>query len=180
MANQTFVFLIIFYIIAFIYVKEPHYKYFGYIMLLIVYLAFVIVGIQNIFEIIAGFNKMVEIGTTGTEKFIYNATSFSILCIVFFNIYGLIRVINAYWFRTKTMKSFDLHLSARHNSNLIRFDNAFIVGNLAFALLIFSFILPDDMFGYKKIIQSILLLVSFICTLIVIAYSTMFSYIKRD
>ena len=53
--GQSIVFLIIFYIIAFIYVKEPHYKYFGYIMLTVVYLFSLGIGLQNAGAISTGF-----------------------------------------------------------------------------------------------------------------------------
>lgn len=183
MANQSVAFLIIFYIIAFIYVKEPHYKYFGYIMLMIVYLASLLVMFQNYSEIGNGFTTMTSgftMKSEGLTKFIYSATGISMFAIVFFNIYSLFKVLNAYWFRTKTMKSFDLKLSTHHKSNLIRFDNSFIVGNIAFALLIMSFILEPFPPEYQKYIQAVLLFVSFVCVLIEIDYATRFSYIKRD
>ena len=53
--GQSIVFLIIFYIIAFIYVKEPHYKYFGYIMLIIIYIFSLGIGLQNADAISTGF-----------------------------------------------------------------------------------------------------------------------------
>lgn len=180
--GQSVVFLIIFYIITFIYVKEPHYKYLGYIMLTIVYLFSLGVGLQNADAIATGF-------ATFKNEFLYKPLAYNVflVCafsIVVFNVYSLIRVLNAYWFKTKSMKSFDLKLNKRHKNNLNNFDNSFIVGNVAAAFLVLSFVgtgLPDvDQKIQLPFLQAFLFLVAFVCVWIETAYSTMFSYIKRD
>ncbi len=180
--GQSIVFLIIFYIIAFIYVKEPHYKYFGYIMLIIVYIFSLGIGLQNADAISTGF-------ATFSQMFLQNIVNrnlfmLSALSIVVFNLYSLIRVTNAYWFKTKSMKSFNLKLNKRHKKNLNNFDNSFIVGNVALALLIISFIgtgLPAvDQIIQFPVLQAFLFLIAFVCVWIETTYSTKFSYIKRD
>jgi len=180
--GQSVVFLIIFYIIAFIYVKEPHYKYFGYIMLTIVYLFSLGIGLQNADAILTGFATFSQMFLQNVV--IRNAFVLSAFSIVVFNLYSLIRVLNAYWFKTKSMKSFDLKLNERHKQNLNNFDNSFIVGNVATALLIISFIgtgTPTvDQIIQFPVLQAFLFLVAFVCVWIETAYSTKFSYIKRD
>jgi len=179
MANQSILFLIIFYIIAFIYVKEPHYKYFGYIMLTIVYLFSLGIVFQNAATFATGFQTFQN--TFLTQPVAYNVFILSVLSIVVFNLYSLIRVLNAYWFKTKSMKSFDLKLNERHKQNLNHFDNSFIVGNVAAVLLLVSFNGPNvDKIIKLPFLQFVLFLVSFICVWIETAYSTMFSYITRD
>jgi hypothetical protein len=187
--GQSIIFLIIFYIIAFIYIKEPHYKYFGYIMLTIVYLFSLGIGLQNASEIATGFASFSQEFLTNVV--VRNLFMLCVLLIVVFNLYSLIRILNAYWFKTKSMKSFNLKLSERHKNNLNNFDNSFIVGNVAAALLILSFIWTNNS-GIQIIdniikvgmtnnfVRAFLFLVSFVCVWIETAYSTIFSYIKRD
>ena len=177
--GQNVVFLIIFYIIAFIYVKEPHYKYFGYIMLTIVYLFSLGITLQNASDIALEFESF-------QQKFLQNVVIKNVFMlfafsIVVFNLYSLIRILNAYWFKTKSMKSFDLKLNERHKENLRNFDNSFIVGNSAAALLLLSFTQPQiSSFSNINVIRAILFLISFVCVWIETAFSTKFSYIKRD
>lgn len=205
MTSQSIVFLIVFYIIAFIYVKEPNYKYFGYIMLAIVYLFSLGIAIQNKETIQTGF-AIFEAAFL-QNMIIKNVFLLCVLCIVVFNIYSLFRILNAYWFKTKSMKSFDLKLNTRHKENLRNFDNSFIVGNVSSTFLLFSFVWTDTgiewldnikknmttsattPFNTYKIwkgnppilfVQSALFLISFVCVWIETAYSTKFSYIKRD
>lgn len=187
--GQSVVFLIVFYIVAFIYVKEPHYKYFGYIMLTIVYLFSLGVMLQNASDIADGFQSFQEAFLQNVViKNVFMLFAFSI---VVFNLYSLIRVLNAYWFKTKSMKSFDLKLNERHKRNLLHFDNSFIVGNVAGALLLLSFawnstaVLPRFFDIMRSVltanpVRAILFLISFVCVWIETAFTTMFSYIKRD
>ena len=181
--EQSLVYLIIFYIIAFIYVKEPHYKYFGYIMITILYIFSLGLALQNADAILIGF-------ATFSQMFLQhpianNVFMLSAFSIIVFNLYSLIRILNAYWFKTKSMKSLDLKLSERHKNNLNNFDISFIVGNVAATLLILSFIGTKIPAIYNIIIQFQVLqlglfLVSFVCVWIETAYSTKFSYIKSD
>jgi|Laugrespbdmm15sd_2_1035082.scaffolds.fasta_scaffold02572_4 hypothetical protein len=192
--GQSIVFLIVFYIIAFIYVKEPHYKYFGYIMLVIVYLFSLGIMLQNTSAITAGFQPFKAAFLQNVSvKNVFMLFAFSIIV---FNLYSLGRVVEAYWFKTKSMKSFDLKLSQRHKNNLRNFDNSFIVGNVAAALLLFSFVGIGDT-GVEFIenikiamttgskppiifIQAFLFFISFVCVWVETTFSTLFANIKRD
>jgi hypothetical protein len=180
--GQSLVYLIIFYIIAFIYVKEPHYKYFGYIMLTIIYIFSLVIGLQNASEIVSGFATFKTAFLQ--QPIANNVFMLSVFSIIVFNLYSLITVLDAYWFKTKSMKSLDLKLNERHKNNLNNFDISFIVGNVAAALLILSFIgtgIPNiDQIIKFPVLQLGLFLVSFVCVWIETAYSTKFSYIKRD
>ena len=186
--GQSIVFLIVFYIIAFIYVKEPHFKYFGYIMLTIVYLFSLGVMLQNASDIAQGFESFRQAFLQNVG--VYNVFMLFAFSILVFNLYSLIRVLNAYWFKTKSMKSFDLKLNERHKRNLLHFDNSFIVGNVAAALLLLSFAwnTPTKIPFFDIIrlvltangVRAILFLISFVCVWIETAFSTKFSYIKRD
>jgi len=193
MANcgQSIVFLMVFYIIAFIYVKEPHFKYFGYIMLTIVYLFSLGIALQNSSAIMSGFQPFKNAFLTNTiVRNIFMLLAFSIIV---FNLYSLGRILEAYWFKTKSMKSFDLKLNKRHKKNLRNFDMSFIVGNIASSLLLLSFVGFGDT-GIQIIeeiklavangpivfIQAFLFMVSFASVWVETTYSTMFSYIKRD
>jgi len=193
MANcgQSIVFLMVFYIIAFIYVKEPHFKYFGYIMLTIVYLFSLGIALQNSSAIMSGFQPFKNAFLTNTiVRNIFMLLAFSIIV---FNLYSLGRILEAYWFKTKSMKSFDLKLNKRHKKNLRNFDMSFIVGNIASSLLLLSFVGFGDT-GIQIIeeiklavangpivfIQAFLFMVSFASVWVETTYSTLFSYIKRD
>jgi hypothetical protein len=200
--DQSLVFLIIFYIIAFIYVKEPHYKFFGYILLTIVYLFSIIIFLNNKNVIITRFNEaglipalaqsifnlLKGFGTIETiTSIVQNGFILSLILIVVFNIYSLFRILNAYWFRTKTMKSFDLKLSEHHKKNLVVFDNSFIVGNTSFGLFIISLLIKGEPLSEKikniftnQKFQGLLYFISFVCVWIETDYSTRFTYIKRD
>ncbi len=193
MANcgQSIVFLMVFYIIAFIYIKEPHFKYFGYIMLTIVYLFSLGIALQNSSAIMSGFQPFKNAFLTNTiVRNIFMLLAFSIIV---FNLYSLGRILEAYWFKTKSMKSFDLKLNKRHKKNLRNFDMSFIVGNIASSLLLLSFVGFGDT-GIQIIeeiklavangpivfIQAFLFMVSFASVWVETTYSTLFSYIKRD
>ena len=179
--EQSLVFLIIFYIVAFIYVKEPHYKYFGYIMLMIVYIFSIGIGLQNASAIMTGFDTVRTVFLSNVV--VYNIFILCAFSIIFFNLYSLYTVLNAYWFKTKSMKSFDLKLNERHKQNLINFDNSFIVGNVSSALLLISLIktgipLVDGMIS-QPFVQVGLFLISFVCVWIEMVFATKFSYIKQ-
>lgn len=196
MANcgQSIVFLIVFYIIAFIYVKEPHFKYFGYIMLTIVYLFSLGVMLQNASAIALGFQTF-KIAFL-QQKLVYNVFMLFAFSIIVFNLYSLGRILEAYWFKTKSMKSFDLKLNQRHKKNLRNFDISFIVGNVAATLLLFSLVgigntgvqwITDIQTAISSgskppivFIQGFLFLVSFACVWVETAFSTLFANIKRD
>jgi hypothetical protein len=199
---QKFVFIIIFYIIAFIYVKEPRYKFFGYIMLTIVYLSSIFILLYNTNDITTGFKLLLENILSGVKM--YNVFLLAAFSIVFFNLYSLIKILNAYWYKSTKVKSYNLKLSKQQKDNLTRFDNSFIVGNI----FGFLFLLIQICFGsetnipfidnFTKTIKAtgidikntqhvmilsaalISFLTSFICVWVEMINATRFSYIKRQ
>lgn len=189
------VIFIFFYIIAFIYVREPHYKYIGYIMLAIVYILSVIVTIQNrdLFwpAIINIFPK--------DSTFPYEKALFIVLfAIVFFTLFSIIKVIDAYSDAASKKKSFDLKLSQRNKNFLAAYENSFIVGNvfMAVALLVLA-INPNNEMPFStsgittrvgklfenidnKVIIYLGVLVPFICVWIQFGNAWQFSKIKNN
>ena len=81
MANcgQSIVFLIVFYIIAFIYVKEPNYRYFGYIMLTLVYIFSIGIALQNTSAITPGFQPF-------KAEFLQNVVVYNVFMLFAFSI----------------------------------------------------------------------------------------------
>ena len=201
--SQGFVFIVLFYIVAFIYVfdsekaikngkqRQPgNYKYFGYIMLIIVYILSIGLIVQNLnlfISIGSGFNLLKDVLT---EKGVYNIFLICAFSIGFFNLYSLIKILNAYWFKSSHDGTFDLKLSDRHIQNLKWFDNSFVVGIVSMFFFIMTLLYTELTSSYTTInkiytssklgIQGILFFISFICVSIGIVFSTRFSYIKRD
>lgn len=198
--SQGFVFIVLFYIVAFIYVfdSEPaikgskerqpgNYKYFGYIMLIIVYILSIGLIVQNLNLFGSGFNLLKDVLA---EKGVYNIFLICAFSIGFFNLYGLIKILNAYWFKSNHDKTFDLKLSDRHIQNLKWFDNSFVVGIVSMFFFIVtvlykeltsSYVNINQLYASSKLgIQGVLFFISFICVSIGMVFSTRFSYIKRD
>ena len=193
--SQGFVFIVLFYIVAFIYVfdsekalkgkkeKQPgNYKYFGYIMLIIVYILSIGLIVQNLNLFGSGFNLLKD---ALAEKGLYNIFLICAFSIGFFNLYGLIKILNAYWFKSNHDKTFNLKLSDRHIQNLKWFDNSFVVGIVSMFFFIVTVLYNEQninqIYTSSKLgIQSVLFFISFVCVSIGIVFSTRFSYIKRD
>lgn len=198
--SQGFVFIVLFYIVAFIYVfdsekalkgrkyRQPgNYKYFGYIMLIIVYILSIGLIVQNLNLFGTGFNLLKD---ALTEKGLYNIFLICAFSIGFFNLYSLIKILNAYWFKSNHEKTFNLKLSDRHIQNLKWFDNSFVVGIVSMFFFIVTVLYKELTSSYVNInqlyasykfgIQSVLFFISFVCVSIGIVFSTRFSYIKRD
>jgi hypothetical protein len=198
--SQGFVFIVLFYIVAFIYVfdsekaikngkqRQPgNYKYFGYIMLIIVYILSIGLIVQNLNLFGSGFNLLKDVLT---EKGLYNIFLICAFSIGFFNLYSLIKILNAYWFKSNHEKTFNLKLSDRHIQNLKWFDNSFVVGIVSMFLFIMTLLYTELTSSYvninqlysvlKPFIQGGLFFISFICVWVGMVFSTRFSYIKRD
>jgi hypothetical protein len=198
--SQGFVFIVLFYIVAFIYVfdsekalkggkqRQPgNYKYFGYIMLIIVYILSIGLIVQNLNLFGTGFNLLKDVLA---EKGLYNIFLICAFSIGFFNLYSLIKILNAYWFKSNHEKTFNLKLSDRHIQNLKWFDNSFVVGIVSMFFFIVTVLYNELNSSYvninqlysvlKPFIQGGLFLVSFVCVWIGMFFSTRFSYIKRD
>ncbi len=165
--NASLVLFIFFYIIAFIYVKEPHYKLIGYVMLSVIYfLSLVSIGM----------NREIFILPTLPTMYYY-AFLASIFCVVFVTAYSLITVIDAYFAKANKVQTFDLKLSQRFKNHLLVFENTFIVGWTSFALFLLSLTNAE---WTNKNIYAVPLLASFVCVWIQLAFATKFAKIKRD
>jgi len=100
---------------------------------------------------------------------------------VFFSLYSLIKILNAYAFKSTKDGTFDLKLSARSQRELKMFDNSFIVGNISLFVFIMLIAKGVDFGDSVKTngAQLFLFMVAFICVWIQMVFATRFSYIKR-
>lgn len=159
---------IYFYIIAFIYVREPNYKHIGYIMLTIVY---IFSGVA-----VAYAYSNYPITNLITNPLYLKGLILVVFIIVFVTLFSLIYIIDAYYVQASKLKSFDLKLNQRYKNLLATFENAFIVGNVTFACMLLA--LASD-FKYLTIIY-IGILVPFVSVWFQLASAIRFSKIKND
>ncbi len=179
----TFIF---FYIIAFIYVREPHYKYIGYIMLAVVYILSVIVTVINRDLFINSINNIL------TNSLYKRALFIAVFAIVFFTLFSIIKILDAYSDAASKKNSFDLKLSQRYKQYLNAYENSFIVGNvfMALGLLVLAMNTSSlnninifNKFSFKKEYNVWLYvcgLIAFISVWIQLAFAIKFSKIKND
>jgi hypothetical protein len=160
---------IFFYIITFIYVREPHYKYIGYIMLAIVYILSCIAIIMNRELYIENLTTL----TTSYTKWIILV----IAIVVSVSLSSIITIIDAYTVSASSKKSFDLKLNTYYKNQLATFENTFIIGNVLLAL-IFVYLTMDT--THNKVVLYIGLLVPFVCVWFQLASAIRFSKIKKD
>ncbi len=161
---------IVFYIVALIYVKEPHYKYIGYIMLAIIYILSGIVTIQN---------RELFLPVSLLPNLMYQRVAFiAIFAIVFFTLFSIIKILDAYSDASSSKNSFDLKLSQRYKMYLNSYENSFIVGNVFMALGLLVLAQPPQ--SINQVLLYICGLVAFICVWIQFAYAIKFSKIKND
>lgn len=166
--NSKSVAFIYFYIIAFIYVREPIHKHIGYIMLTIVY---IFSGVA-----VAYAYSNYPITNLITNPLYLKGLILAVFIIVFVTLFSLIYIIDAYYVQASKLKSFDLKLNQRYKNLLATFENAFIVGNVTFACMLLA--LASD-FKYLTIIY-IGILVPFISVWFQLASAIRFSKIKND
>ena len=166
--NSKSVAFIYFYIIAFIYVKEPNYKHIGYIMLTIVY---IFSGVA-----VAYAYSNYPITNLNTNPLYLKGLILAVFIIVFVTLFSLIYIIDAYYAQASKLKSFDLKLNQRYKNQLATFENAFLVGNVTFACMLLA--LASD-FKYLTIIY-IGILVPFVSVWFQLASAIRFSKIKND
>lgn len=157
---------LLFYIIAFIYVREPNHKHIGYIMLTIVYIfsGVAIAQAHNNF-----YNPI-------TNPYYLKGLASAVFIIVFVTLFSLIYIIDAIYAQASKLKSFDLKLNQRYKNLLATFENAFIVGNVSFAFMLIALAS-----GYNNVtIIFIGIMVPFICVWFQLASAIRFSKIKND
>ena len=122
------------------YVLKKHTKFWGYIMLIIAYiLSFgYIFQIENDIQI--GFKPIKDV-LDGMKIFgqvtMFHVFFLCLLCLIFLNVYSLIKVLNAYHFRSNIQASFDLELTEKHEKELKTFDESFLVGIVSLFVFIY-------------------------------------------
>jgi hypothetical protein len=166
--NSKSVAFIYFYIIAFIYVREPNYKHIGYIMLTIVY---IFSGVA-----VAYAYSNYPIANLITNPLYLKGLILAVFIIVFVTLFSLIYIIDAYYAQASKLKSFDLKLNQHYKNLLTTFENAFLVGNVTFACMLLAL---ASGFKYLTIIY-IGILVPFISVWFQLASAIRFSKIKND
>ncbi len=166
--NSKSVAFIYFYIIAFIYVREPNYKHIGYIMLTIVY---IFSGVA-----VAYAYSNYPITNLNTNPLYLKGLILAVFIIVFVTLFSLIYIIDAYYAQASKLKSFDLKLNQRYINLLTTFENAFLVGNVTFACMLLALAS-----GFKNVIIIYIgILVPFVSVWFQLASAIRFSKIKND
>ena len=155
------------YIITFIYVREPHYKYIGYIMLTIVYIFSVFATIQS---------RNLFIPSIVTNPTYAKGLAFALFIIVFVTLFSLIKILDAYSTQASKLKSFDLKLNRNYKTLLQTFENTFIIGNVVMSLLLI--LLSSNMVNAPLLYAGIL--IPFVCVWFQLSSSIQFSKIKND
>ena len=178
--SKSFISLFICYFVSFIYVFEKHTKFWGYILLIITYLFSFLFVYQYKIDIETNFRTLAEY-LKESSVYIFRVFLVCLFCIVFFSLYSLIKILNAYAFKSTKDGTFDLKLSARSQRELKMFDNSFIVGNISLFVFIMLIAKGVDFGDSVKTngAQLFLFMVAFICVWIQMVFATRFSYIKR-
>ncbi len=179
--SKSFISLFICYFVSFIYVFEKHTKFWGYILLIITYLFSFLFVYQYRTDIELNFGKFAEY-LKESSVYIFRVFVVCLFSIVFFSLYSLIKILNAYAFKSTKEGTFDLKLSARHARELKIFDNSFIIGNIALFVFILLLAKGYDFGDYVKNNGSKLFffMIAFVCVWIQMACATKFSYVKRE
>lgn len=178
--SKSFISLFICYFVSFIYVFEKHTKFWGYILLIITYLFSFLFVYQYKIDIETNFRTLAEY-LKESSVYIFRVFLVCLFCIVFFSLYSLIKILNAYTFKSTKEGTFDLKLSARHRRELKMFDNSFIVGNISLFVFIMLIAKGVDFGDSVKTngAQLFFFMIAFICVWIQMVFATRFSYIKR-
>jgi len=179
--SKSLISLFICYFVSFIYVFEKHTKFWGYILLIISYLFSFLFAYQYRTDIETNFRTLAEY-LKESSVYIFRVFLVCLFSIVFFSLYSLIKILNAYVYKSKKEGTFDLKLSARRERELKIFDNSFIVGNISLFVFIMLLAKGYDFGDSAKNngIQLLFFLVAFVCVWIQMAFATKFSYVKRE
>ena len=166
--------LVVFYIVALTFVMKKHFHYIGYILLLIVYLFNLIYIFINSGDFLKAIDILIPIAGGLFSK--NNFIKASVLIIVFFSLYSLIRMIDTYNYLINTNQTYDIALSKYHQKNMDRFNVSFIVSTAALIIFLFLLSIPIT----NPMIIFALLIISLISTFLEIGFSTSFSAMKYD
>ena len=194
--SKSFISVIIVYAVSLMYLFQKDTKFWGYVMLIIAYLFSYGYIFQFRDPLAKGFNEFIKfvygsvddkfinsyriISNVFTEGTLYTIFMFALLCIVFFNLYSLIKILNAYSFKSTKTGSFDLKLNKRHTKQLKVFDTSFIIGNVSlFAFMYYLVVAGRHNVPFNPL-KSALFLVSFVSVWIGVGFATEFSFIKRE
>ena len=154
------------YIVAFIYIREPNYKFIGYIMLCVVYIFSALSFIKHRDLYLSLLSNPIHL----------KGVSLVLFVIVFVSLFSLIKIIDAYYKQASKIKSFDLKLNNNYKTQLATYEYTFIIGNIAIALGLL-------LASYGKLIVPMLyisILIPFICIWFQLSSSIRFSKIKND
>lgn len=198
--SKGFISVIIVYAVSLMYLFQNNTKFWGYIMLIIAYLfsygyiyqfrepltkgakifaQYVHGGVEDM-TVNLSYGVTRFITNLFTEGSMYTIFMFSVLCIVFFSFYSLIKILNAYSFKSTKTGSFDLKLNKRHAKELDLFNWSFIIGNVALYMFIYYLIVAGRDGVKFEPFKGFLFLVAFVSVWIETGAATEFSYITRD
>ena len=201
--SKGFISVIIVYAVSLIYLFQNNTKFWGYVMLIIAYIfsyGYIFQFREPLFKGVNEFIKFVHGKTQNamdnisiesysvrnlmtsvfSQSVLYNIFLLFGISYVFMNVYSLIKILNAYSFKSTKTGSFDLKLNKKHTKELKIFDWSFIIGNVSFFTFLYYLVSAggDSMIKFEY--KWLLLLFAFISVWFVIGTAIEFSYIKRE
>lgn len=201
--SKGFISVIIVYAVSLMYLFQKNTKFWGYVMLIIAYIFSygymfqfrepLLKGVNEFIKFVNGNtqnavdNMMIEnysfrnfITTFFSQSVLYKIFLFLGISYVFMNVYSLIKILNAYSFKSTKTGSFDLKLNKKHTKELKIFDWSFIIGNLSFFTFLYYLVSAGGNSMIKFEYKWLPLLFAFISVWFVIGTAIEFSYIKRE
>jgi CBS domain containing-hemolysin-like protein len=163
-------------------------------MLAIVYILSVIVTIINRDLFINSINGILRAPSVPdwalalTNSLYKRALFIAVFAIVFFTLFSIIKILDAYSDAASKKNSFDLKLSQRYKQYLNAYENSFIVGNVFMALGLLVLVMNTSSLNsiniFNKFSFNVWLyvcgLIAFISVWIQLAFAIKFSKIKND
>jgi hypothetical protein len=192
--SKGFISVIIVYAVSLMYLFQKHTKFWGYAMLIIAYIFSYGYVFQFRDPLLKGVNEFIKfvhgntqnavdnmmITTFFSQSVLYKIFLFFGISFVFMNVYSLIKILNAYSFKSTKTGSFDLKLNKKHTKELKIFDWSFIIGNVSFFAFVYYLVSAGVNSMVKFEYKWLLLLFAFISVWFVIGTAIEFSYIKRE
>lgn len=139
------------------YVLKKHTKFWGYIMLIIAYILSFGYVFQFDKEILTNFvpiKQMLDGLKIFSQVTMFHVFFLCLICLIFLNVYSLIKVLNAYHFRSSVKASFDLELTEKHEKELKTFDESFLVGIVSLFVFIYLLAGKETKIGIDVIDKS--------------------------
>ena len=201
--SKGFISVIIVYAVSLIYLFQNNTKFWGYVMLIIAYIFSYGYVFQFRDPLLKGVNEFIKFVHGKTQNAMDNISieSYSVrnlmtsvfsqsvlynifllfgISYVFMNVYSLIKILNAYSFKSTKTGSFDLKLNKKHTKELKIFDWSFIIGNVSFFTFLYYLVSAGGNSMIKFDYKWLPLLFAFISVWFVIGTAIEFSYIKRE